>query len=297
MGRTVKKLSGLEIDEVSLVDRPANQHGLVAIAKRQEDDMSDSIFDAQGNEVDGEQLEHGDVVYDDQGNEYVFVEGDVGEDGEQYENDPRDDYAEVGKAGPWSMAAVGNKAKDVGTKGNKLLNDAKASKFGQHVKRNAPAYAGGSAGVAGLGAGYALNKSLGDEVLELLSKSVTDTDRDEVIAKALDVVDEVAQRNAYLEGVVADIIESRQAEDYVELAKNYDRLFSSVGEISKSGGFEQIGYDGYAESDVLSQVYAVAGEAVSKSDQTVTQEQAVTALFSANPAAYDEYEAEQRYQR
>ena len=33
MGRQVKRLSNLEIDEISLVDRPANQHGLVAIAK------------------------------------------------------------------------------------------------------------------------------------------------------------------------------------------------------------------------------------------------------------------------
>jgi hypothetical protein len=32
--RTVKRLYDLEIDEISLVDRPANQHGLVAIAKR-----------------------------------------------------------------------------------------------------------------------------------------------------------------------------------------------------------------------------------------------------------------------
>lgn len=288
--------------------------------------MSDSIFDAQGNEVDGEQLEHGDVVYDDQGNEFVFVEGDVGEGGdEEYENDPRDDYAEVGKA-----IVPGGKLGRVGQYARYGEAKAKqgARQFGQHVKDNKLVYTGGTAGATGLAAGYAggkVGKSLGTEVLELLSKSLTDTDRDEVIAKAMDVVDEVAKRNAYLEGVVADIIEDRQASDYVELAKGYelpgdedtigglmyrasqslpeqdvvllDRLFSSVGEISKSGGFEQIGYDGHSESDVLSQVYAAAGEAVSKSDQMVTQEQAVTALFSANPAAYDEYEAEQRYGR
>jgi len=323
MGRTVKKLSGLEIDEVSLVDRPANQHGLVTIAKRQEDTMPD-IFDAQGNEVDEDQLEHGDVVYDDAGNEFVFVEGEVGDDdGSQYENDPRDQYAEVGKAG--APAAATSWLTGAGKKVEDTVNQARKSKFGQHVGRNKFAYTGGMVGAAGLGIGYVLKKSLGQEVLEQLSKSLTDTDRDEVIAKALDVVDQVAQRNAYLEDVVAGIIEDRQAGDYVELAKGYelpgdedtigglmyrasqslpeqdvvllDRLFSSYGEIAKGGGYEQIGYDGYAESDALSQVFAAAGEVVSKSDQLVTQEQAVTALFAANPAAYDEYEAEQRYQR
>ena len=87
--------------------------------------------------------------------------------------------------------------------------------------------------------------------------------------------------------------QSMDAEDVATL----DRLFSAVGEISKNGGFDQIGYDGYAESDVLGQVYAVAGEAISKADSSLTQEQAVTALFSANPDAYDEYESEQRYNR
>jgi hypothetical protein len=70
-------------------------------------------------------------------------------------------------------------------------------------------------------------------------------------------------------------------------------VFSSVGQISKAA-FEEIGYGGAMESDVLSQIFAVAGEAVSKSDSSLSQEQAVTALFSANPEAYEQYESDQR---
>jgi hypothetical protein len=88
MGRTVKRLSGLEIDEISLVDRPANQHGLVAIAKNdsQEEDMP-TLFDADGNEVDESQLQVGDFVYDEDGVEYQLRD-DVEEEGE-----PTEEYA------------------------------------------------------------------------------------------------------------------------------------------------------------------------------------------------------------
>ena len=199
--------------------------------------------------------------------------------------------------------------------------------MGNHLRNNRKYYIGGgaAAGAAGAGgAGYAYSKSLGDEVYGELSKALTDDDRNEVISKAMNLVEEVAKRNEALEEMLYDIVEEREAEGYFELAKNYDlpidpeglgglmhraaqvmdphdlqtmdRLFSSVGEIAKSGAYDQIGYDGYAESDVLAQAYAIAGDAISKSDGSVSQEQALTALFSANPAAYDAYEAE-KFQR
>jgi len=43
----------------------------------------------------------------------------------------------------------------------------------------------------------------------------------------------------------------------------------------------------------MGQVYAAAGEIVAKSGASMSQEQAVTAMFQANPAAYDAYLAEQ----
>ena len=66
MTRMVKRLSQLEIDEVSLVDRPANQHGLVAIAKNDQEDAMPDLFDAEGTPVELEDLQVGDFVYDDE---------------------------------------------------------------------------------------------------------------------------------------------------------------------------------------------------------------------------------------
>lgn len=69
MSKRVNKLLGLEIDEVSLVDRPANQHGLVAITKRDEGPV-DEIYDAQGNLIDPSTLQAGDYFYTENGEEF-----------------------------------------------------------------------------------------------------------------------------------------------------------------------------------------------------------------------------------
>jgi hypothetical protein len=356
MGRTIKRLSGLEIDEVSLVDRPANQHGVVAIAKRQEDVMG--IYDAEGTEVSEEELEHGDFVYDDQGNEFVFVEDGVDE--EALDNELQmvgkgagsaatrfktaAEYADAKKAK--SIKSRFKAAKDSANGGPDWFKSGSAragnavggavgaaqhagEQAGAHVGRHKLAYGGGAAGataVAGGGAigAHQMRKSLGDSVMESLSKSFTDDDRNEVIAKAMDYVDEISKRNEYLEDAVASILEDRDVTGYVELAKSYDlpvdpeeiagimyrasqslpegdvatldRLFSSMGEVNKAY-YDEIGYSGSYEGSALSEVFAAAGEVVSKSGTAMSQEQAVTALFDANPAAYDEYEAEQRYNR
>ena len=372
MARMVKKLSGLEIDEVSLVDRPANQHGLVAIAKRQEDGMS--IFDAQGNEVDEAELEHGDVVYGEDGTELVFVEGDA-EDGEDFEDDDegvekglRDQLArravrhttvarEVSgassrylpgermgaarsralRAGIQARGAVRNAREEAGAYGREGRE--RLNRVGRRARNSATAagmqyraipeggrkgirYGGAAAAGAGGGA-YADNrfgKSLGESVLEDLSKALTEDARDEVIAKALDHFESVAKRNEELEDMVLGLVEAQEAGEFTELAKGYelgdpeevggllyrasqvlpaedvaalDRVFSGYGEIAKYA-MDEIGYNGGIESDIVAQVYAIAGEAVGKSAGALSQEQAVTALFEANPAAYDEYEAEQR---
>ena len=74
------QLSDLEIDEVSTVDRPANQHGLITFSKStgmgegytEEVTMPGEneieVFDADGQPID--ELAHGDVVYDQDGNEF-----------------------------------------------------------------------------------------------------------------------------------------------------------------------------------------------------------------------------------
>jgi len=342
MGRMVKRLSNLEIDEVSLVDRPANQHGLVAIAKSyQEDNMA--VFDGEGNEVLEEELEHGDTVYDDQGNEFVFVEDGADEGGEDegFEDEVGKAFrvpAKVRAAGrlgrmkargeaSWARertAATGREAGErIGRRAQSLRTAADMQYRAIPAGGRAGIRYGGAAGGGAAGATYVnhkVGKSMGDQVLEELSKALNDSDRDQVFAKAFEQFEGIAKRNEDLEEQVAFLMEERDQEGFSELAKSYelpvdpdeigglmyraaqslpeadvaalDRLFSSYGEISKAA-MSEIGYSGTMESDVLGQVFAIAGEAIAKSDSDMTQEQAVTALFSANPAAYDEYEAEQ----
>ena len=385
--RTVRKLSGLEIDEVSLVDRPANQHGLVAFAKADEESSMDPIFDAEGREVDPEQLEHGDVVYAESGEELVFVEdgepgGGLGEvddgdyggyDGDQFADgtvgyavdDEDREAAGVGKAlFPLSAAKlkggarlarreVGGRARgarnavtssraagyktaagmqargmfDVGRAGARQAGSV-AGDYGSRVARNpgAQAFAGG--GAAAGGATFAsrrrdrVGKSLGEQVNVALSKALTEDERDAVISKAMDLLGDVVAKNERLEQVVADLIEDRELEEYGEIAKGYDGLpveptssaASCTGSptcssrtswppwtvfkaASDAGLYDEVGYGGGHNSDanaVLEQVYALAGQTVGKAQGSITAEQAVTAIFEANPAAYDEYEAEQR---
>jgi hypothetical protein len=325
MVRMVKRLTGLEIDEVSLVNRPANQHGLVAIAKSQQED-SMSVYDAGGDEVFEEELTHGDHVYDETGAEYVFVEDgqEAIDDSEQVEDEEDEEPQAVGK-GVFPLS--GAKVKAAGRLGRGAAKDAgaKAKKFGSAHKKEAQ-FGGIAGGLVGAGAagGYAagrVKKSLGTQVLEELSKALTDDDRNQVFAKAADQFDEISKRNDELEQLVMGLYNDRDEAGYNELAKSYelpvdpddiggimfrasqvlpeedlavlDRVFSSVGQISKAA-MTEIGYGGGMESDVLAQIFAVAGEAVSKSESSMSQEQAVTALFAANPDAYDEYESEQR---
>ena len=69
----MNRLLGLEIDEVSFVDRPANQHGLVAITKRDTGDTMD-LFDEAGNLLDPDELEPGMSVYDADGQRRVLLD-------------------------------------------------------------------------------------------------------------------------------------------------------------------------------------------------------------------------------
>jgi hypothetical protein len=75
--KAIKRLFDMQYDEVSLVDRPANQYSKVMIAKAYEEEDPMGIYDADGFVVDEDDLEHGDYVYDDEGAEYVFVDEDI----------------------------------------------------------------------------------------------------------------------------------------------------------------------------------------------------------------------------
>lgn len=259
MKKSVSKLMDLDIDEVSLVDRGANQHSLVAFSKSlteadsSEESMSDTIavFSETGTPVDVDSLNDGDVVFDAEGNAYEF----------QIDPEEDDEAAEA----ELELAGVG--------------------------------------------------KSLSASILEEFSKAVTEKDREAVIAKAMDEVSKaqeiakqaIAYAEAERDARMTDAFISKAAEYNLPVAPEVfgpilkamaetlseeqldvlDNVFNAVGDAL----YNEIGFVGESSnSSVLDQVNALAGEFVGKSD--MSQAQALTAMFEANPAAYDAYISE-----
>jgi len=161
-------------------------------------------------------------------------------------------------------------------------------------------------------------KSLGTEVLEALSKAVTDSDRDEVIAKALDEVEITKAENAELRSMLEEERDIRVTEAFIAKAAEYDLpvppetfgpILKSIAEaltdeelevldeVLSSRGvnmFDELGFAGGASnSGVLDEVNGLAAELVGKAAGQITPEMATTAIYETNPAAYDEYLAEQ----
>lgn len=300
-GKPVKRLFDLEIDEISLVDRSANQHADVAIAKRDEDTMT--VIDERGNEVDLETLEPGDVVFDSETGEPLVAceEGAEPEDYYELDDEGTEELAEVGKA-LVSKAANPFMA----------LNAAKDAGKGLLKRRGVQL---GAAGVGGFTAGR-MSKSLGEDVYETLSKALNDDARNEVISKALqDARDEIraARQDAaeawnFAKSLQEELEDERlgeiakaygvpaEPEELVEVLKSLppeqaavlDRVLSSVGEQL----FEQHGSDlGQMAGTVHGEIEAMANQVITKAD--VTPEQAIAELYAANPDAYDQYLAEQ----
>ena len=254
MKKPVSKLFDLEIDEVSVVDRGANQHSLIAFSKSlteadaPEESMSETIavFSETGDPVDVDSLKAGDVVYDAEGNAYEYEIDEVEVEVEE--------PAEVGK-------------------------------------------------------------SLSESILEEFSKAVTDRDREQVIAKAMKQVEQAQEEARVAKEWAQKEHDARVTEAFISKAAEYnlpvapevfgpilkalaetlseeqldvlDNIFNSVGDAL----YNEVGYvGGGSNSSVLDQVDALAAEYVGKSGSS--REQALTAMFEANPSAYDAYIAE-----
>ena len=329
MNRNIKSLFDIEIDEVSAVDRPANQHGLIAFAKSEEgidevaEELEPELYAEDGSLVPVEALEHGDTVFDGEGNEFVYLEDD---ESDEEEDDVEKAFNPASVVTPdklRSLMKFGTKQSIAGKKAGGLLGGAQSALGGaaKFTARNPGLVAGGTAGLAG---GYMAGKvgkqdtmSLGDSVLEELSKAVTERDREEIIAKAMDEV-EIAKAQAAEAFEYAAAIEDARIEDaFIAKAAEYnlpvapevfgpilksiaealtdeeleliDELFSAVGDAL----YNEIGYVGDTDNaSVLDAVDGLANEFVGKSD--VSYEQAYTAMFESNPSAYDAYLAEGR---
>lgn len=259
-----KQIEDMEIDEISLVDRPANQHALVTIAKRapKEDIVPDMFYDQQGDPVDENELNFGDHVFDADGQEYIL----------EPDDEDNDEAAE------------------------RELADAGVSK-----------------------AFSSDTEEYGMSILEELAKAVTDSDRDQVIAKALGQNVELAKRLEAAEQLATNERTLRLEREYIEKAAEYNvpiepeslgpvlmrmaetmsfddcavihKALTSAGEIL----YSEAGFQGQADNDdPLVQVERIIDQAVSKSEGQVSKSQAMTEFFVTNPDAYDAYRQEMR---
>lgn len=334
MKKPVSKLIDLEIDEVSVVDRGANQHSLISFSKSlaagQEPDveerMSMTFVTDDGTEVTEDQLLPGDVIVDEDGNEYELYDeselGDLSAEDDGFDSDDDDDDVDKALYNPLNAPGAFMRGFGRATKQGASRKDAMRRGLRGAMKDGG---AVGAAGLAAAGAGaglYAANrkkgemsKSLGEEILEEFSKAVTDRDREAVISKMADEVDrahEIAkQALAYAEAEK----EARLDEAFISKAAEYnlpvepevfgpilkamataltseqlevvDALFNSIGDYL----FDEVGYVGESSNtSVLDRVDAFASDFVGKSD--VSKAQAMTFAFENNPAAYDAYLAE-----
>jgi hypothetical protein len=248
MTRKVKELSDMEIDEISLVDRPANQYASVLIAKR--DDTQEvtvpEIYDENGEPLaDFDALEEGQVVFDANGQAYEVEfnadeddepEDDSDDSDESEESDDEaevseesEDLVEVGKGFGQMASAFKSGFKNPGLKAPGKGPGFKGSfKAGQNVGNHKMAY-GGAAGLAtGVAGGAVAQKEFGksasfaDEIRESLSKALGDAERDEVISKAMERVENLSKSLEVAEEIAKSERDLRLTREYVEVAKSYN---------------------------------------------------------------------------
>lgn len=265
MPKPIKNVTDIEIDEISLVDKGANQHAMVTIAKRApEEDLMPELYDESGAVVDQDALEDGQVVFDQDGQAYVY------NDAAEEEIEPEKELAEVGKSAFFEKTAAekptGGFAAEVLAELSKAYSDedrdkvlSKAfSKIEEIEKRYAKA--------------------------EELAKSERDLRLTrEYIAKAAEYNLPVAPDE--LGPVLYRMTEAMSFDDCSVIAKCLETAGSML--------FEEIGYQGGGDNaDIMDQVSAFAkervevGKSVSPSD--------IEAVFEENPAAYDDYLSAQR---
>ena len=274
-----REIRDLKIDEVSLVDKGANQHAKTVIAKRhdvEEETTVENYFNEDGDLIDLNSLQVGEHVWDEQGQEFEFTD-EADEDDDEYEDDEEytaDDAREPELVG-------------------------KSSVFAKRA--------------------YSEGPSLADQVRVELSKALTDADRDEVIAKVLGQVEDFAEIAKQAEYTAAAERDLRLTQEYTEIAKSYNvpvrptelgRVLKRIAEIlpiedqlvikkcldatsASSELFEEYGNRGGGDNvDILGQVDALVDGTVYKGD--LTREDVVSKVFDENPDAYDQYLAERR---
>jgi hypothetical protein len=270
----VQKVTDMDIDEVSLVDRAACPPAAIVFSKRadQEESMPDYL-DAEGKPLDLSQFEEGSILVDDEGNEFMVTfeddADDIDDDTEESELDDDRELVGVGKSafGTPSDGAVASIREALSKAVNEQDRDAVLSKAFTGLSKRAEI----------------AERRLA--AAEQIAKSERDTRlQREYIAKA-------AEYNVPIDAEDLGPVLMRAAE-----ALSYDDCAVIHKALSAAGAmlFNEAGYDGMnAADDPMDQIEALLGEQVAKGDGG-TPELAMTAFFDHNPAAYDAIRAEQR---
>jgi hypothetical protein len=329
MPRIIKNVTDMEIDEISLVDRAANQHALVTIAKRapdEEENMPElELYNEEGELLaEDAELEEGSIVYDADGNAYEL---ELEEDDNTEELEPvgkrQEDIEKAGGFGAFSAGLRGKKMPmgTIGQASTRFSQGAglragigqKASAVGSHLKANKKLYGGGAAAAAGGGAlGYGLSKSYAEEVMEELSKAYSDEERDAVLSKAFGEMDTLRQAVVENQEMAQSERDLRLTREYISKAEEYNLPVApeELGPVLYRMA-ETMSYDDCA---VIAKCLESAGEilfeevgyigggdnadVMSQVNAYATEEigkadsATITGVFDANPDAYNEYLAQ-----
>ena len=252
MTRKVKELTNIEIDEISLVDRPANQHARVSIAKRApKEENVPEIYNENGEILDAELLEPGDTVFDGEGNAYEVVL----EDADDHANESADEYEPVGKSFADDVREELSKAfSDI--ERDEVISKA-MQKVGELEARAAQA--------------------------ELIAKSERD------LRLMGEYVEVAKSYNVPVDPTTLGPVLMRMSEalSYEDCSVIHKALTSAGAAL-----FDEVGFIGGGDNnDVMSQVSAFLDEGVSKSE-SISKADQVSEFFSTNPEAYDQYRSE-----
>jgi hypothetical protein len=251
--RRVKELTNIEIDEVSLVDIPANQHARVAIAKRaSEEDIVPEIYNENGELLDADLLEPGDTVFDKDGNAFEVVL----EEGSEEVAEERE-LETVGKS-------FADEIKD------------ELSKAFTGIERDEVI-------AKALGQVEVLSKRL--EQAEVIAKSERD------LRLTGEYVEVAKSYNVPVDPTVLGPVLMRMADtmSFDDCSVIHKALTSAGAALFDEVGF--IG--GADNQDVMSQVDAILDGEIAKSAESISKAAAVEDYFAKNPDAYNQYRADQ----
>ena len=313
MARTARQISNLVIDEISLVDKGANQHAVVTIAKNadgenKEDEMD--LFDEQGNKLDADQLQEGDIVYNADGEAFSMEYDDDETETNNDNGDDDGDDADVekafrvpgaaragramrgararvaqnesfrtgfarGRAGAGATGAFAGRVRNAGVRGAQRVTTPVrqgAGVIGPHAVAHRGAYAGGAGAALGGGgvAAYDRRNSFGK------SADYVEEIREE-LSKALTDADreEVITKALGQVGYLAEEVEIAKAAAEEERQLRLEREYT---EIAKS-------YNLPIADEDLGRVLMNCAEALPKEDCEIIHK----AFEAAGAAIFEEY--------